>query len=85
MVNKANEQYGVRFSEFEETVGYPILVSIPEDSNTVITSANKGIPFVMTRDETKVAKAVFQLADKIQNNDAEAVTEKRSKWKLFNF
>lgn len=85
VVNKANEQYGVRFSEFEETVGYPILVSIPEDSNTVITSANKGIPFVMTRDETKVAKAVFQLADKIQNNDAEAVTEKRSKWKLFNF
>ncbi len=85
LVNKANEQYGVRYSEFEETVGYPIWVNIPEDSNTVITSANKGIPFVMTRDETKVARAVFQLAEKINDNDMASVTEKRAKWKIFNF
>jgi pilus assembly protein CpaE len=64
LVNKASEQYGVKFSEFEETVGYPIWVNIPEDSSTVITSANKGIPFVMTRDDTKVAKAIFQLGSK---------------------
>jgi pilus assembly protein CpaE len=85
IVNKASEQYGVRFSEFEETVGYPILVNIPEDSNTVITSANKGIPFVMTRDDTKVARAVFQLAEKINNNEAAPVMEKHSQWKIFNF
>lgn len=85
VVNKASEQYGVRFSEFEETVGYPIWVNIPEDSNTVITSANKGIPFVMTRDDTKVAKAVFQLSEKISENDTTPEKTKQSKWKLFNF
>ena len=85
VVNKANEQYGVRYSEFEETVGYPIWVNVPEDSNTVITSANKGIPFVMTRDDTKVAKAIFELSDKIQNNNLQPAKEKSSKWKIFSF
>lgn len=85
VVNKASEQYGVRYSEFEETVGYPIWVNVPEDSSTVITSANKGIPFVMTRDDTKVARAIFELSDKINNNEEKFVSEKRAKWKIFNF
>jgi pilus assembly protein CpaE len=85
VVNKSSEQYGVRYSEFEETIGYPIWVSIPEDSNTVITSTNKGIPFVMTRDETKVAKAVFKLAEKIRNNDVAPSAERPAKRKMFSF
>jgi pilus assembly protein CpaE len=85
VVNKANEQYGVRYSEFEETVGYPIWVNIPEDSSTVITSANKGIPFVMTRDDTKVAKAIFELSDKIHNNDIQSAAVKYGKRKIFGF
>ncbi len=85
VANKSSEQYGVRYSEFEDAVGYPIWVNIPEDSNTVITSANKGIPFVMTRDDTKVARAIFQLSEKIHNNDNASVVEKQSKWKIFNF
>lgn len=77
VLNKANEQYGVRFREFEETVGYPIWADIPEDNGTVITSANKGIPFVMARVDTKVARAVFSLAEKI--GTTESVKEKTLK------
>ncbi|MGI6621920.1 MAG: response regulator/pilus assembly protein [Clostridiaceae bacterium] len=85
VVNKANEQYGVNHSEFEETVGYPIWESIPEDSNTVVTSANKGIPFVMSRVDTKVARSVFRIANKLYNNDDSPVVEKRALWKVFQF
>jgi len=85
ILNKVNEQYGVNCSEFEETVGYPILVSIPEDNNTVITSANKGIPFVMSRVDTRVARSIIGLADKIHTNNMEPVTEKRTLWKVFQF
>ncbi len=85
IVNKANEQYGVNYSEFEETVGYPIWENIPEDSNTVITSANKGIPFVMSRVDTKVARSVFRLAEKINNNGESPAVEKRALWKVFQF
>lgn len=85
ILNKANEQYGVKYDEFEETVGYPIWVNIPEDNNTVITSANKGIPFVMSRVDTRVARSVINLAGKIQNNNLEPALEKRSLWKVFQF
>jgi pilus assembly protein CpaE len=83
ILNKASEQYGVRFSEFEQTIGYPIWLHIPEDSTTVITSANKGIPFVMTRDDTKVARSIFSLAELV--SDHEKAVEKPLKRRIFSF
>ncbi|NMA65284.1 MAG: response regulator/pilus assembly protein, partial [Clostridiaceae bacterium] len=85
VANKASDQYGVSFPEFEETIGYPIWVNIPEDSNTVITSANKGIPFVMSRVDTKVAGAIFQLAHKISGNEWVNKPKKPLLRKIFNF
>jgi len=86
ILNKANEQYGVNYSEFEETVGYPIWESIPEDSSTVITSANKGIPFVMSRVDTRVARAVMRMADRLHSgSESPAVEKKAAVWKVFHF
>lgn len=65
ILNKASEQFGIKYKDFENTLKYPISCYIPEDSQTVITSANKGFPFVMTRTETKVAKAIFGMCDEI--------------------
>ena len=65
ILNKASEQYGIKYKDFENTIKHPIWAYIPEDSNTVITSANKGFPFVMTRTETKVAKAICGIANEI--------------------
>ncbi len=64
VLNKASEQYGIKYKDFENTLRHPISSYIPEDSQTVITSANKGFPFVMTRTETKVAKAIMELSSK---------------------
>jgi pilus assembly protein CpaE len=67
ILNKASEQYGIKYKDFENTVKHSIWSLVPEDSQTVITSANKGFPFVMTRTETKVAKAITTIADDIIN------------------
>jgi pilus assembly protein CpaE len=67
VLNKASEQYGIRYKDFENTLKYPIWSYIPEDSQTVITSANKGFPFVMTRTETKVAKALMNICSDISS------------------
>ncbi|MCX8131883.1 MAG: response regulator [Clostridia bacterium] len=67
ILNKASEQYGIKYKDFENTIKHPIWSLIPEDSQTVITSANKGFPFVMTRTETKVAKAITTMAGEIIN------------------
>jgi pilus assembly protein CpaE len=68
VLNKASEQYGIKYKDFEDTLKHKIWSYIPEDSQTVITSANKGLPFVMTRAETKVAKAVIGIAEDILND-----------------
>lgn len=65
ILNKASEQFGIKYKDFENTLKYPIWSYIPEDSQTVITSANKGFPFVMTRTETKVAKAILGMCNEI--------------------
>ncbi len=65
VLNKASEQYGIRYKDFESTLHKPIWSFIPEDSQTVVTSANKGFPFVMTRTETKVAKAIMDIGEKL--------------------
>lgn len=67
ILNKASEQYGVKYKDFENTLKHPIWAYIPEDSQTVITSANKGFPFVMTRTETRIAKAIINIANEIVN------------------
>ncbi len=61
VLNKASEQYGIKYKDFENTLHQSIWSYIPEDNQTVVTSANKGFPFVMTRTETKVAKAVMEI------------------------
>ena len=83
VLNKASEQFGIKYKDFENTLKHPIWAYIPEDSQTVITSANKGFPFVMTRAETKVAKAVLGIAHEISNERDNTEKEKGSIKKIF--
>jgi pilus assembly protein CpaE len=85
VLNKASEQFGIKFKDFENTLKHPIWSMVPEDSQTVITSANKGFPFVMTRTETKVAKAIIEIAQEISKEKIEDVKEKMSIKKIFGF
>ena len=65
VVNRANEQFGIKNKDFESAVNYPIWVSVPEDDQTVKTSINKGFPFVLTRSDTKVAKSILEIVEKL--------------------
>ena len=44
VLNKASEQFGIRFRDFEDVLRRQIWAYVPEDSQTVVTSANKGFP-----------------------------------------
>lgn len=82
ILNKASEQYGIKYKDFENTIKRPIWAYLPEDSQTVITSANKGFPFVMTRAETKVAKAIISAAAEItKEKEVESTPEKTGTFK----
>ncbi|TYQ12970.1 UNVERIFIED_CONTAM: pilus assembly protein CpaE [Acetivibrio alkalicellulosi] len=85
VLNKASEQFGIKYKDFENTLKHKIWAYIPEDSQTVITSANKGFPFVMTRTETKVAKAILNITNQLANEKEEegAGKDKSSVKKIF--
>lgn len=83
ILNKASEQFGIKYKDFENTIKHPIWSYIPEDSQTVVSSANKGFPFVMTRTETKVAKAIIGIASQIVNEKVEVEKDKGMLKKLF--
>lgn len=76
VLNKASEQFGIKYKDFEATLRHPIWCYIPEDSQTVITSANKGFPFVMTRTETRVAKALINVSNLIVKEYESSLNEK---------
>lgn len=82
ILNKASEQFGIKYKDFENTLKYPIWSYIPEDSQTVITSANKGFPFVMTRSETRVAKAIMGMCSELAN-EKKSINAKPAAKKLF--
>lgn len=83
VLNKASEQFGIKYKDFESTLKHQIWAFIPEDSQTVITSANKGFPFVMTRTETKVAKAVANITNELCTEKEAPEKEKTAVKKLF--
>ena len=83
VLNKASEQYGIKYKDFEEALKCTIWSYIPEDSQTVITSANKGFPFVMTRTETKVAKSIIGMAKELTEERQEDQTKEKSPFKRF--
>ncbi len=85
VLNKASEQFGIKYRDFEDTLKHSIWCFIPEDSQTVITSANKGFPFVMTRTETKVAKAILGIASELVKEKGAPGDEKSRAKKLFGF
>lgn len=83
ILNKASEQFGIKYKDFENTLKHQIWAFIPEDSQTVITSANKGFPFVMTRSETKVAKAVTNIMNDLISEKETPEKKKSAVKKLF--
>lgn len=83
ILNKASEQYGIKYKDFESTLCKQIWSYVPEDSQTVVTSANKGFPFVMTRTETKVARSVMEIGENLVR-EMDGDTKKKSTFrKLF--
>ena len=83
VLNKASEQFGIKFRDFESTLHKQIWSYVPEDSQTVVTSANKGFPFVMTRTETKVAKAIIDMGRELMSEMDGGINTKSPLRKLF--
>ncbi|MGI6225733.1 MAG: response regulator [Peptococcales bacterium] len=63
ILNRASEDLGINSTDVENALDFLIAHQIPSDGKLVVTSVNKGIPFVLSNTNAKVSKAVEQLAN----------------------
>ena len=66
VVNKANPRFGIKLKDLKTVFEKEITQVIIEDTKTVVTSINKGVPFIASFSKSKVSKYVYKLIDQIK-------------------
>lgn len=69
VLNRAHSDGGMDIREAEESLRRAFTATLPSDGKTVVSSVNRGIPFVTTHPETPVSQSVFGLAKAIAAGD----------------
>lgn len=62
VINKANQNYGIKYKDLVEVFEKDVNITIPEDNKTIINSINKGYPFMRHRKINKIYKSIKNLA-----------------------
>ena len=70
ILNRVDKHAGIGPADFENTMKYPVAISIPADERTVMFSINQGVPFVLREPGKPVSMAVIQLADQLRETFA---------------
>ena len=65
VINKSNESYGIKHSDFESALGVDVWEMIPYDIAAVTLSVNNGHPLVSHRRASAVSKKIYKLANGI--------------------
>ncbi|QDR83255.1 response regulator [Sporomusa termitida] len=71
VLNKTTIDSGMETGEVEESLGYKFAVTVPGDEHVVVSSVNRGVPFVSSHPETPVARGIKELVCLITGNDRE--------------
>ena len=65
VLNRANSEGGLSIKEMEESLQRQFLAAFPSENQLVMSSVNKGIPFVISQPGSPIAREVFNLSKKI--------------------
>jgi pilus assembly protein CpaE len=76
VLNRANSDGGINVKEAEESLRSKFAVTLPSDGKTVVSSVNRGIPFVSSHPEMPVSQSIFDLAKTIAGSDWKATVAK---------
>lgn len=88
VLNQATLDYGIKINELEKRLNRSPAAMLPYDEKTVLSSVNKGHPFVLTHQNTRIAQCIrnfsreFSIADK--GGPAETPVKKSFVGKLFS-
>ena len=70
VLNRSSSDIGIRCEDMEESLGLKVAAHVPSDGRTVITSVNKGTPFIVTDPGTKISESIEELARMVMLGEA---------------
>jgi len=70
ILNRSSNDMGIKYEDMEENLNMKIASHIPSDGRTVVSSVNKGDPFVMTHPNTKISESIRELARMVMIGEA---------------
>ncbi|MGE5630102.1 MAG: AAA family ATPase [Caulobacteraceae bacterium] len=71
VVNKSNESFGIKYSDFESALNVDIWTMIPDDLAAATVSVNNGHPIVTHRRTSPVSKKIYKLVLSIAGDEKE--------------
>lgn len=63
--NRVDPYFGIKPAQVEVQVRHRFIAQIPEDNRLVVTSVNRGFPFVMTDKRASVSRSIYALAQRV--------------------
>jgi pilus assembly protein CpaE len=72
VLNRSNSETGITEIELERSLQYPIFTKIPSDGKLVLSSVNRGVPFVQLYPQAEITQRVHGLAVALAGVAAEA-------------
>jgi pilus assembly protein CpaE len=63
--NRVDPYFGIKPAQVEVQVRHRFIAQIPEDNRLVVTSVNRGVPFVLTDKRAPATRAVLALAQRV--------------------
>ncbi len=66
ILNQSTLDYGIKISDLEKSFNPAPAALLPYDEKTVLSSINKGHPFVMTHTNSKISQSIKFLASKFE-------------------
>ncbi|PKM82420.1 MAG: histidine kinase [Firmicutes bacterium HGW-Firmicutes-14] len=81
VLNRSSSDIGIKVEDMEESLGLKVVSHIPSDGRTVISSVNKGNPFVTASPNTRITESIRELAHMIMQGEAKSQPEPRAEVK----
>jgi pilus assembly protein CpaE len=75
VLNRADSGYGIRQQDVESSIGRKISHSVISDGKTVVYALNRGVPFVVSSRQSRVAEDVVRLARTVLQEEQEPVPD----------
>jgi pilus assembly protein CpaE len=75
VLNRSTQDYGIKISDLEKSLNTSPTVILPNDEKTVLSSINKGHPFIMTHNNSKIAQTIKDLTAKMGQSVAAGASE----------